>query len=241
MAPAHYTGAPVPVATDDPQQSDSSSDITTDTLESVFSALPADGELEWQGGTAVSEANDPDGIYQDNVADPELCLVFFAAEHLAMPGDAGSGRGDVLMTSTLVNPHGPGYDDNDWYAKVTIRLLNDPALATSELLDPMSAAAPQCSSYLIDDESLDWRITDVHSLELQDNVDIHPSASRAQVAVVDEDALEYGNTSWAIALVDNALVFVAYYGGDGAPFPDETGASTLMEQVLSTLAAERDA
>jgi hypothetical protein len=239
-APAHYSADAEPTTHGPSGEAIApAGDFTTDSVERALASLPVEDELTWQGGGAFSQANDPGDVYSLYIAEPEECLVFYAAEKLTFSDDAETVREDVTMTTTLINPHGPGYDDNDWYAKVTVRLMGDPTLAASELLDPMVAAAPQCSSYYIHYTLADWRTTDVHSLVLDDNADVHASASRALAALVDEDALEYGNTSWAIALVDNALVFVAYYGGEGAPFPDDSGAVTLMDQVLTSLDAAR--
>lgn len=237
-APTHYVDPGASASGTAEAPSAAHADITVDVLEKAFAALPASDPLRWRGGIAVSDGANPDA-YQYNVASPEECLVFYAAEELAFEGDLFGEGTDKKMQADLFDAHGPGYDDDDLYARISVRLLDDPVKAETELFDAMAAAGPQCSSYYVHYTLADWRVTDVASLVVDYDADVHPSTTRAMTALVTEDALEYSHVSWAIALVDNAVAFVAYYGGEGAPYPDGEGAAVLMSELLSAIEAVR--
>jgi hypothetical protein len=239
-APEYVDPGAIEEAEGPDSQAGGSAFFTADQVRAAFETLPAAAPLEWTGGVATSTASNPGQVFTRNVSDPEVCMWFYAVEELAFPGDSVTVSSDLLMDTRLENINGPGLDDNDEYADVTVRLLQGPSQRASEFLDQLAAYAPECSSYTITYPSAEWTMTRVDSLEFTDYVTVRPSVERAQMGVVDQEALELSAVSWALVLNGNALIYVSYYGGEGAPYSDPAeGALALAGDVVDALEAQR--
>ena len=140
--------------------------FVTDEVVAIAGAIPLEQGLEWRGQRQIGTPATDGYISEDDSSTSRECLELYSNRFLSFPTDVAVSRDEAILTPSVIDPRGTGFDDDVYMGGYTVRVLVEDSDVARQFVVRFEALAEWCATgYVVTSESLGWVMDEVLAIE----------------------------------------------------------------------------